>query len=253
MGMRSTLRLACLASALAALAVAGAGCGGGGGAGAAESSPTASADTTPTRTPPPAPWPCKSVKQAARHSASYPAPRQIVSRGETLTAVVRTNCGSFSIALDAKRFPNAVNSFVFLARKGFYDGMPFDKAAAGRYLHGGDPPGPASGPGYSVTGQIPSGFIYRHGVVAMAEPKIDEAKAPRAGSQFFVVLARPWLDFTAVYPPFGTVKSGFDVLNGISHFGPRSRYRPNPGVLGPSGKLRRPVVIEGITIEKGKG
>ncbi len=187
----------------------------------------------------------KSQVRKAR-SASYEAPGQTVEKGEALTAVVRTSCGTFSITLDAKRFPAAVNSFVFLATSGFYDGIPFDKAGAGAYLHGGDPPGKADGPGYTVPGQIPPRFIYRHGVVAMAEP--DEAGYGRAGSQFFIVLAKPWLDFSGVYPPLGTIEKGFGVLEAISNLGPHARYPSNVGVPPPIGKLRRPVTIEKVSI-----
>jgi cyclophilin family peptidyl-prolyl cis-trans isomerase len=192
---------------------------------------------------------CGNVEIPKAKSVSLRAPSQTVKKGEGLTAVVRTSCGAFSIALDTKRFLTAVNSFVFLARKGFYDGIPFDYAGAGKYLHGGDPRGKAEDPGYTVPGRVPTGFIYRHGAVAMAEP--DEAGYGRAGSQFFIVLAKPWLDFSGGYPPIGTVAKGFDVLNEISHLGPHSEYPSNVGVLGPVGKLRRPVVIENVSIEKG--
>jgi cyclophilin family peptidyl-prolyl cis-trans isomerase len=251
MGKGSRLSTVCAVAVLAALAANAPGCGGSGEADTIADGPqeqTAAANKSPA----PPPWPCKSAKHKARHSARYQAPGQVVDAGEKLTALVRTNCGSFSIALDAKRSSDVINSFVFLARNGFYDGVPFDKAGGGRYLHGGDPPRSASGPGYSVPGKVPSGFIYRYGVVAMDGP--DETEAPpRAGSQFFIVLAKPWLDFTPSQPPLGHVESGFDVLEGISNFGPRSRYPSNPGVLGPVGKLRRPVVIEEITIKKEKG
>jgi cyclophilin family peptidyl-prolyl cis-trans isomerase len=223
------------------------GCGGGANdrTGEAGDRPPAAAAAKPARPQ------CRNVRPRKARGVAYRAPGQTVGKGERLTAVVRTNCGAFSIALDAKRFPTTVNSFVFLARRGFYDGVQLDKAGAGRYLHGGDPTGRADGPGYTVPGRIPAGFIYRHGVVAMAEP--DQAGYGRAGSQFFIVLAKPWLDFTEVYPPLGTIKRGFGMLNAISHLGPRAGYFSNPGVLGPIGKLRRSVVIEDISIEKGKG
>lgn len=192
---------------------------------------------------------CRPARPGGARSVSYSAPARTVQKGEELTAVVRTNCGSFSIALDTERSAAVVNSFVFLARNGFYDGVPFDVAGAGRYLHGGDPPGKASGPGYAVRGKIPPGFIYRRGVVAMSQP--GQGGYSKAGSQFFVVLAKPWLDFSGIYPPLGTVTRGFDVLDDISQFGPRSNYDSNPGVLGPVGKLKRPVVIESISIEEG--
>jgi peptidyl-prolyl cis-trans isomerase B (cyclophilin B) len=192
---------------------------------------------------------CRDAQRARTRSASYRAPPQTVRRGEELTAVVSTNCGSFSVALDAKRSPTVVNSFVFLARKGFYDGVPFDRAGGGKYLHGGNPPGPADGPGYSVTGKVPPLYVYRHGIVAMSQAA--EAKPGHSGSQFFIVLAKPWLDFSSIYAPFGSVKSGFDVLDRISNLGPSSKEPGNLGTVGTIGKLRRPVVIEKISIEKG--
>lgn len=193
---------------------------------------------------------CGHAKPVKVKRADYGRPRQTVGRGERLTAVVRTNCGAFSISLDARRFPTAVNSFVFLAKKGFYDGVPFDRAAAGTYLEGGNPPGSANGPGYSVTGEIPEGFIYRHGTVAMSQS--GTAPPGHAGSQFFVVVAKPWLDLGGVYAPLGTVGKGFDVLDRITRFGPPAGASfHNLGVTGPIGKLRRPVVIEKISIEKG--
>lgn len=222
-----------------ALGVAATGCGG---------SDASDGSTAAVKLDPP----CKVVKPSPAKRVSYKAPRQTVGRGEELTATVRTSCGSFSIALDSKRSPAVVNSFVFLARRGFYDGIPLDKAGAGKFLHGGDPPGRAGGPGYTVPGRIPKEFIYRHGVVAMAEPGAGGGR--RAGSQFFIVLAKPWLDFSGIYPPLGTVADGFDVLGRISEFGPGDANAPgNLGTSGPIGKLRRPVVIEKISIERGEG
>lgn len=192
---------------------------------------------------------CRDAQPAKRRTFAYRAPGRAVSRGEELTAVVHTSCGGFSVTLDAKRFPTAVNSFVFLARKGFYDGMPFDRAAAGTYLQGGNPPGLANGPGYGITGQVPTNYVYRYGVVAMYQS--GEAPPGHAGSQFFIVLAKPWLDFSSVYAPLGFVAGGFDVLNRISRLGPGGeRVSRNVGTTGPIGKLRRAVVIEKISIEK---
>jgi osmoprotectant transport system substrate-binding protein len=192
---------------------------------------------------------CKDVKPAKARSVSFGGPKQTVRRREKLTAVVSTSCGTFSIALDARRFPTTVNTFVFLARKGFYEGVPFDRAGGGRFLEGGNPPGNADGPGYSVSGEVPSSFIYRHGVVAMSQS--GEAPPGHAGSQFFIVLAHPWLDIGGAYAPLGTVEDGFDVLNRISELGPSAEGSSNLGVVGPIGKLRRPVLIEKISIQKG--
>jgi peptidyl-prolyl cis-trans isomerase B (cyclophilin B) len=211
-----------------------AGCGG------AEEDPTAATSAQP----------CAGVKPAKKRKTDYRAPRQIVTPGEDLTARVRTSCGEFSIALDTRTFPAATNSFVFLARKGFYDGTRFDEAGAGKYLHGGDPPGPAEGPGYGVSEEVPVAFIYRHRMVALTDGG-NEAEGS-VGSQFFIVVAKPWLDRGGDNMKVGVVSEGFDVVDRISRLGPGDPDEPsNLGVTGEVGPLRRPVAIESIAIESG--
>ncbi len=249
-GHRKSVVLAvCASAAIGALGSAAAGCGD------ADNRSTATADSTEVGataadTDVVDTSSCKHVKPPKAKSATYKAPAQTVRRGEKLTAVVETSCGTFEIALDTKRSPTTVNSFVFLAEKGFYDGLEFDQAAPGTYLHGGDPRGDALGPGYSVQGEMPRRIIYRHRVVAMDHP----FEAPRgvAGSQFFVVLAKPWIDLSGLYPPLGTVSRGLEVLRRINALGPPDRY-PGPsnvGVIGIIGKLKRTALIEKISIKK---
>lgn len=181
--------------------------------------------------------------------ATHRAPKQVVTPGERLTARVATNCGDFAIALDTKTFPAATNSFVFLAREGFYDGTPFDKAGAGKYLHGGDPPGPAEGPGYGVSEEVPVAFIYRHRMVALTEG--GNAQEGSVGSQFFIVVAKPWIDSGGSNMKVGVISEGFDVVDRISRLGPGDPDEPsNLGVIGDVGPLRRPVAIESISIER---
>ena len=119
---------------------------------------------------------------------SLDAPKQEVQRGDELTAVVETSCGTFEIALDTERAPKTVNSFAFLAEQGFYDGLTFHRIAAPavRVIQGGDPAGNGTGgPGYSVDEKPPANLAYTKGVVAMAK---SSAEPPgRSGSQFFVV------------------------------------------------------------------
>jgi peptidyl-prolyl cis-trans isomerase B (cyclophilin B) len=190
---------------------------------------------------------CKDVKPTKIEPARYQAPAQVVRKGERLTAIVKTSCGAFDIALNSKWSPTAVNSFVFLAEEGFYNGLGFEQAAFDTYIQGGKPPG-ASGPGYSVKGEIPEGFIYRHGVVAMLH---TEGPLGQAGSVFFVVVASPWLDFTTENAPIGRISKGIDVAERISELGPPDEYPGgNIGSVGEVGKLKQPVLIERITIER---
>jgi peptidyl-prolyl cis-trans isomerase B (cyclophilin B) len=226
----------CMSVTIGVLVGGALGCGGGG------DQPKASASTSG----------CKEVTVPKPKKVSYTAPKQTVSRGEKLTAVVETSCGTFDILLDTKRSPKTVNSFVFLSEKGFYDGLGFARAAPGTYLEGGETSGDAGGPGYSVQGEAPPpSFIYRQGVVAMLRPA--EAPPGREGSGFFVVVAAPWIDLSGIYPSLGRIDGGFDVAERISKLGPPDPHpgTGNIGTVGQIGKLRRTVQIEGISIEKG--
>jgi cyclophilin family peptidyl-prolyl cis-trans isomerase len=180
---------------------------------------------------------CKKVAAPKPKHVSYSGPKQTVTKGETLTAVVATSCGSFDIALDAKRAPKTVNSFVFLSEKGFYDDLTFHRVAPEFVIQGGDPLGTGTGgPGYSVDEKPPANLAYTKGVVAMAK---SSAEPPgRSGSQFFVVLA-PDAGLPPEYALVGKVDKGFDVVERIGKLGTSAE------------KPKQTVLIEKITIEKG--
>lgn len=180
---------------------------------------------------------CKQVAAPKPKSVSYGAPKQTVTKGETLTAVVETSCGSFEIELDSQRAPKTVNSFVFLSEKGFYDGLAFHRIIPGFVVQGGDPLGSGSGgPGYNVDEEPPSNLAYTKGVVAMAK---SPAEPPgRSGSQFFVVLSAD-AGLPPEYALVGKVSKGFDVVARIGKVGT------------PQGTPKQTVLIEEISIEKG--
>jgi len=180
---------------------------------------------------------CKQVDAPAPKKVSYAAPKQTVKKGEKLTAVVETSCGTFEIALDSQRAPKTVNSFVFLSEKGFYDGLGFHRVVPEFVIQGGDPLGNGTGgPGYSVDEKPPSNLAYTKGIVAMAK---SSAEPPgRSGSQFYVVLA-PDAGLPPEYALVGKVDEGFDVVERIGKLGT------------PAEKARQTVVIEKITIEQG--
>ncbi len=180
---------------------------------------------------------CKQVEQPQPKSVSFKAPKQTLRKGEKLTAVVETSCGVFEIALDTERAPKTVNSFVFLAEEGFYDGLTFHRVAPGFVIQGGDPLGNGTGgPGYSVDEKPPANLSYTKGTVAMAK---SSAEPPgRSGSQFFVVLA-PDAGLPPEYALVGKVSKGFDVVERIGRLGT------------PSEKPKQTVLIERMTIERG--
>jgi peptidyl-prolyl cis-trans isomerase B (cyclophilin B) len=179
---------------------------------------------------------CKQVEAPKPKKVSFETPKQTVRRGEKLTAVVETSCGTFDIALDSKRAPKAVNSFVFLSEEGFYDGLSFHRIIPEFVVQGGDPLGNGNGgPGYSVDEKPPANLAYTKGVVAMAKSSVDPPG--RSGSQFFVVLGAD----AALQPEYalvGKVDKGFSVVERIGSLGT------------PSGEPKQTALIEKISIEK---
>ena len=60
------------------------------------------------------------------------------------------------ILLDPLAAPTTVNSFVYLARWHYYDGIVFHRVIPGFVLQGGDPTGTgAGGPGYRFNDELP--------------------------------------------------------------------------------------------------
>ncbi len=160
-----------------------------------------------------------------------------MKQGEKLTAVVKTSCGTFEIALDSKRAPKTVNSFVFLSEEGFYDDLTFHRIVPEFVIQGGDPLGTGTGgPGYSVDEKPPANLAYTKGIVAMAK---SAAEPPgRSGSQFFVVLGAD-AGLPPEYALVGRVDKGFDVVERIGKLGT------------PEEKPKQVVLIEKISIERG--
>jgi peptidyl-prolyl cis-trans isomerase B (cyclophilin B) len=180
---------------------------------------------------------CKKVKAPAPKKVSLKAPKQTLKKGEEVTAVVQTSCGTFDIALDTTRAPKTANSFAYLSEKGFYDGLTFHRIVPGFVIQGGDPLGTGTGgPGYSVDEKPPANLAYTKGTVAMAK---SSAEPPgRSGSQFYVVTGAD-AGLPPEYALVGKVSKGLDVVERIGKQGT------------PSEKPKQTILIESITIEKG--
>ena len=77
------------------------------------------------------------------------------------TATISTNVGEMKAQLFVKDAPNTVNNFVFLAREGFYNGVPFHRIIAGFMVQTGDPTGTGrGGPGYRFADELPRTLEY---------------------------------------------------------------------------------------------
>jgi cyclophilin family peptidyl-prolyl cis-trans isomerase len=126
--------------------------------------------------------------------------------------------GTFVIDLYADKAPITVNSFVFLARQRYFDGVTFHRVLDGFMAQGGDPTGTGGGnPGYKFRYEANNLKFDKAGVVAMA----NEAPASATnGSQFFITFGpQPSLD--GGYTIFGQVIAGMDVVNGLTRRDPQ--------------------------------
>jgi peptidyl-prolyl cis-trans isomerase B (cyclophilin B) len=180
---------------------------------------------------------CKKVAAPEPKQVSLKAPKQTLKKGEEATAVVRTSCGSFEIALDTTRAPKTANSFAYLAEEGFYDDLTFHRIVPGFVIQGGDPLGTGSGgPGYTVVEKPPANLAYTKGTVAMAKSSAEPPGS--SGSQFYVVTGAD-AGLPPEYALVGKVSQGLDVVERIGKLGT------------PTEKPKQTVLIETITIEKG--
>jgi len=123
--------------------------------------------------------------------------------------------GEFVIQLYPDKAPITVNSFVFLARQGYYNGVTFHRVLDGFMAQGGDPTGTGGGgPGYSFSNETNNLSFDKAGVVAMANAGRDTN-----GSQFFIMFG-PYGLSESDYTIFGQVIEGMEVVNGITRRDP---------------------------------
>ncbi len=139
------------------------------------------------------------------------APPMLIDKTKQYFATVKmAKGGEFVIQLYPDKAPITVNSFVFLARQGFFNGVTFHRVLSGFMAQGGDPTGTGGGgPGYQFVNEDNDLRFDKAGVVAMAN-----AGRNTNGSQFFITFAaQPSLPLD--YTIFGQVISGMDVVNNI--------------------------------------
>ena len=149
-------------------------------------------------------------------------PELTIDTSKEYLATVKTDKGDFVIRLYADKAPTTVNSFVFLARHGWFDNIIFHRVIPGFVAQTGDPSGTGyAGPGYFFGDEINAGLRYdRKGLVGMAN-----SGSGTNGSQFFITYdALPDLD--GKYTIFGEVISGMDVVESLTARDPTSGDLP---------------------------
>lgn len=181
---------------------------------------TATVDAAvPVVTEAPAPIPAPATGK------QYPAaPPMTIDVAKAYTATIKTPRGDIVIKLRPDLAPETVNSFVFLARDGYYNGLTWHRVLADFMAQGGDPTGTGmGGPGYTVKGEFSDKVSFaKPGFVAMARPGND---VNGNGSQFFITTAQAtYLDNQ--YTIFGEVTAGQDIVNSIPLRDPESATTP---------------------------
>lgn len=179
-------------------------------------------------------------------------------------ATIKTNYGEMQFQLFPEIAPKAVENFVGLSKKGYYNGIIFHRVIKDFMIQGGDPTGTGMG-GNSIwekpfEDEFSNQVFNLRGALSMAN-----AGPGTNGSQFFIVQnekldpmmikemevasypdeiiekyregGTPWLDHR--HTVFGHLISGWDVLDKIA----------NVKTL-PGDKPEKDVVIEDIAIEE---
>jgi len=181
----------------------------------------------PLDTPEPA---SNSTEPAIKQYDAYP-PMTIDTAKKYFATFKMAKGGEFTVELYPDKAPLTVNSFVFLARDGFYDGVTFHRVLPDFMAQGGDPTGTGgSGPGYEFANEDSDLTFDKEGVLAMANAGRDTN-----GSQFFITFS-PQEYLNGGYTIFGQVIDGMDVVKGITLRDPQQ----NPNFTGD--------VIESIAI-----
>jgi cyclophilin family peptidyl-prolyl cis-trans isomerase/HEAT repeat protein len=135
--------------------------------------------------------------------------RAIARIGRRVTATVVTSKGAFTIEFLPEEAPLTVDSFVQLARKGYFNRQTVPRVVPNFVIQTGDPRGDQNGgPGYQIRCEI-NEAPYGRAAVGMALSGKDTG-----GSQWFVTHSpQPHLD--GGYTVFGRVIRGMEVVDRI--------------------------------------
>jgi peptidylprolyl isomerase len=160
---------------------------------------------------------------------SFPEAEDQALGSDPITVTINTSCGPIVLELDPTTSPQTVNSFVFLARQGFYDGTVIHRILQDFAVRGGDPYADGTGdPGYVVADEFPpDDFAYEEGVVAMAN-----RGGGTTGSQFFIVIGGDAAVLNNTFNLLGRVVSSQETLDAIeavpTTIAPGSNERSRP-------------------------
>ena len=158
------------------------------------------------------------------------------------TVNISTNRGEIKATLDRDTAPCTVNSFLSLAKQGYFDDSKCHRLHVQDYfvLQCGDPTGTGQGgPGYTFGDELGGQETYPAGTLAMANggPNTN-------GSQFFIVFKDS--GFPPAYTVFGHVNAaGLKLVQGIAAEG-IGTPSDNPALGAGDGTPKNPVIIQSV-------
>ena len=164
---------------------------------------------------------CEQPPQPLGTAAKLELPDKATAKAATWTATLTTNCGDIVLDLDGAKAPQAVASFIQLAKADYWLNSPCQRLGVGdgfKLLQCGDPTGTGQGnPGYGFgVENAPAGGTYPRGTVAMARTQ-DPEKGN--GGQFFLVNGETKLPDANGYTIFGTITQGLDIVDKVAAAG----------------------------------
>jgi HEAT repeat protein/cyclophilin family peptidyl-prolyl cis-trans isomerase len=153
------------------------------------------------------------------HAPEWYSRPPLVTPPVSTQVYIDTDRGSIQLELAVLDAPITVETFITLARNGFFDGIPIHRVVPDFVIQGGDPRGDGEGgPGFTLRDEI-NQRPYLRGTVGMALDWADTG-----GSQFFITHSpQPHLD--ARYTVFGRVISGMEVVDRIEQWDVIRRVR----------------------------
>ncbi|MBI3744410.1 MAG: peptidylprolyl isomerase [Chloroflexi bacterium] len=264
-------RLSALVAVASAIPLVVAACSGDSTATDTPTAPTIAPTVTATAPPSPGTGFATLTPQGGGKTKQYAsAPPLAINPSKQYFATLATSKGNVRIQLLPKSAPQTVNSFVFLARDGYFNGILFHRVVNGFMVQSGDPLTTDSSrvaswgtgtPGYTLPDEFlctdgkatntlhptcPLANTFdKAGVMAMA----NTGQPHTSGSQFFITLgAQTFLN--GGYTLFGQVVSGQDVVQAIGAVSTACSRTGQSEGQGCSSRPDQPVVINSVSIEE---
>jgi peptidyl-prolyl cis-trans isomerase B (cyclophilin B) len=174
-----------------------------------------------------------------------PAGGDVPSTG-TVSVTLKTTAGDIPLTLDRALAPCAVDSFINLAKQGFYTDTSCHRLGTSglQMLQCGDPKGDGTGgPGYTISDENFPELTYGRGILAMAK-----TSAPNSGgSQFFMVYGDAQL--SPDYSVFGSISdAGLQVLDKVARAGVDAASMAASPTQDGTGAPKIPVKFTAVTV-----